>query len=67
MSETHTYMVPAMHCEHCERAVGEELGEVPGVEHVDVDLETKRVVVTGIDLDDTALRAAIEEAGYEAA
>jgi copper chaperone len=67
MSETRSYSVPGMHCEHCERAVGEELGAVPGVEHVDVDLETKRVVVTGTELDDAALRAAIEEAGYEAA
>jgi copper chaperone CopZ len=56
-----------MHCEHCERAVGEELGAVSGVEQVDVDLETKRVVISGTDLDDGVLRAAIEEAGYEAA
>jgi copper chaperone CopZ len=40
---------------------------LPGVERVDVDLETKLVVVTGTNLDDRALRAAIEEAGYEAA
>ena len=33
---------------------------------VDVDLETKAVVVRGPLLDDTAIRAAIEEAGYEA-
>ena len=67
MSETRTYSVPAMHCEHCEHAVDEELAAVPGVERVDVDLETKLVVVTGTNLDDRALRAAIEEAGYEAA
>ena len=66
MSETRPYNVPAMHCEHCERAVGNELAAVPGVEQVDVDLNTKLVVVTGTDLDDGALRAAIEEAGYEA-
>jgi copper chaperone CopZ len=34
---------------------------------VDVDLDTKVVTVRGHDLDDVALRAAIEEAGYEAA
>jgi copper chaperone CopZ len=56
-----------MHCGHCERAVKEELGAVPGVTGVDVDLETKLVTVTGASLDDGVLRAAIEEAGYEAA
>jgi copper chaperone len=67
MSETHTYMVPAMHCDRCERAVADELAAAPGVEHVHVDLEAKRVVVTGTGLDDRVLRDAIEEAGYEAA
>jgi copper chaperone len=62
-----THNVPGMHCGHCERAVRAELGEVAGVESVDVDLETKLVSVCGENLDDAALRAAIEEAGYEAA
>jgi copper chaperone CopZ len=34
---------------------------------VDVDLDTKLVVVRGDGLDDAALRGAIAEAGYEAA
>ncbi len=62
-----TYTVPGMHCGHCERAVRSELGEVAGVEAVDVDLERKLVSVRGASLDDAALRAAIEQAGYEAA
>jgi copper chaperone CopZ len=66
MSEL-TYTVPAMHCGHCQAAVSEEVAAVPGVESVDVDLETKLVVVRGDGLDDAAIRAAIEEAGYEAA
>ena len=65
MNET-TYTVPGMHCAHCERAVGSELREVAGVESVDVDLDTKLVVVRGEALNDAALRAAIAEAGYEA-
>jgi copper chaperone len=60
------YSVPGMHCAHCERAVSEELSAVAGVESVIVDLETKRVVERGRALDDAALRAAIDEAGYEA-
>ena len=67
MGETATYRVPAMHCGHCERAVTEEVSAVPGVTAVEVDLETKLVTVTGESLDDSALRAAIAEAGYEAA
>lgn len=67
MSETITYTVPAMHCGHCKASVAEELSEVEGVESVAVDLDTKLVVVTGRGLDDAALRAAIVEAGYEAA
>lgn len=67
MSETFTYSVPGMHCGHCKASVSEELEAVAGVEAVDVDLETKLVVVRGSGLSDGALRAAIEEAGYEAA
>jgi copper chaperone len=56
-----------MHCGHCERAVTEEVSAVAGVTAVDVDLETKLVTVTGSSFDDASVRAAIEEAGYEAA
>lgn len=66
MSEL-TYTVGGMSCGHCERAVASELAAVPGVEAVDVDLEAKLVTVRGRELDDAALRAAIEDAGYEAA
>ena len=67
MSQTITYTVPGMSCGHCERAVTEELEKVEGVAVVEVDLETKLVTVTGASLDDAVLRAAIDEAGYEAA
>ena len=66
MAATAEYMVSGMTCEHCSAAVTAELRAVPGVQKVDVDLASKRVVVTGSSLDDEALRAAIEEAGYEA-
>jgi copper chaperone len=67
MSETVTYNVPKIHCTHCGAAIKEEVSEVPGVESVDVDVDAKVVTIHGESLDDTALRAAIEEAGYEAA
>jgi copper chaperone len=67
MSETKTYSVPGIHCAHCGMSIREEVGEVEGVEEVDVDLERKVVTIRGRGLDDAALRAAIAEAGYEAA
>jgi copper chaperone CopZ len=67
VSETVTYSVPAIHCAHCAMSIREEVSEVDGVDDVAVDLETKLVTVSGRALDDAALRAAIEEAGYEAA
>ncbi len=67
MSETITYTVDGMTCDHCTNAVAGELSSIAGVEVVDVDLDTKLVRVTGEELDDVALRAAIERAGYEAA
>ena len=62
-----TYTVNGMSCGHCKSAVESEVGRVPGVEFVDADLETKLVLVRGDGLQDEALRAAIDEAGYEAA
>jgi copper chaperone len=67
VSETTTYSVPAIHCAHCAMSIREEVSVVEGVESVDVDLETKVVTIRGSALEDAALRAAIEEAGYEAA
>lgn len=62
-----TYTVAGMSCGHCKSAVESEVGQVPGVEFVEADPETKLVVVRGENLADDALRAAIDEAGYEAA
>lgn len=62
-----TYTVGGMHCGHCKAAIEQEVGRVAGVETVEVDLDTKLVVVRGEALEDEALRAAIDEAGYEAA
>jgi copper chaperone len=67
VSETATYSVPAIHCAHCAMSIREEVSEVEGVEQVDVDLDSKTVTIHGGQLDDAALRAAIVEAGYEAA
>jgi copper chaperone len=67
VSETTTYTVPAIHCAHCAMSIREEVSEVEGVDEVDVDLDAKLVTVSGQAIDDAAIRAAIREAGYEAA
>ena len=65
---TTTYTVTGMTCAHCVNAVTEEVGQLSEVTSVDVDLETGRVVVGSEDsLDDSDVRAAVEEAGYELA
>ena len=61
-----TYRVPGMSCGHCRVAITSEVTAVAGVVSVDVDLDTKLVRITGESLDDAALVAAIEDAGYEA-
>ena len=66
MPETRTYSVPGMSCEHCRAAIQGELSQVAEVENVTVDLEAKTVAVTGTASDD-AVRAAIDEAGYDVA
>ena len=65
-SETEkVYSVVGMTCGHCSAAVTEEVGAVPGVSGVDVDLASGRVTVRGEDIDDRAVAAAVDEAGYE--
>jgi copper chaperone len=64
MTDTKSYAVPGIHCAHCKDAVIREVEAVEGVQSVDVDLEGKLVTVTGSGLDDSAIRAAIDEAGY---
>ncbi len=65
MSETTTYTVTGMTCGHCAASVTEEISEVPGVEQVDVVVETGAVTVTSAaPLDPGAVQAAVEEAGY---
>ena len=63
---TTTYAVPAVHCQHCVDAITGEVSKVPGVREVAVDLGAKTVTVEG-EADDTAVRAAIDEAGYDVA
>lgn len=60
-----TYEVPGITCDHCKRAIEGEVSGVEGVDSVEVHIDDRVVVVRGGD--DRAIRAAIEEAGYEVA
>ncbi len=65
---TATYTVTGMTCGHCVSAVTEEVTQVPGVTAVDVDLASGRLTVTSdAPVDDDAVRAAVDEAGYDVA
>ncbi len=62
---TATYRVEGMTCEHCVRAVSDEVARLAGVTRVDVDLATGSVVVASdAPLPDAEVRAAVDEAGY---
>ncbi|OEV02792.1 heavy-metal-associated domain-containing protein [Streptomyces oceani] len=66
MSEATTYQVSGMSCDHCEKAISAELSEIEGVSAVQAAASTGLVTVTFTgDPDDEAVRAAVDEAGYE--
>ena len=65
---TNTYTVTGMTCEHCVGAVRGEVGQIPGVTDVQVELSTGAVTVTSDEpIDIETIRASVDEAGYELA
>lgn len=65
---TSTYTVTGMTCGHCVNAVTQEVGKLPGVRDVAVDLASGSVTVTAdVRLPEPKVREAVEEAGYELA
>ncbi len=68
MSTTQTYTVTGMTCGHCVASVTEEVQEIPGVENVEVVLQTGNLSVTSSEpVDDDAVKTAVEDAGYQLA
>ncbi|CAG7844992.1 heavy-metal-associated domain-containing protein [Nocardioides rotundus] len=64
---TTEYQVTGMTCGHCETSVRGEVSQVPGVTGVEVSVATGRLVVTAEQpVDDAAVIAAVDEAGYAA-
>ena len=65
---TSTYTVTGMTCEHCVGAVREEVGRIPGVTDVAVDLPSGVVTITSEQpVSADQVRAMVDEAGYELA
>lgn len=62
-----TFQVPEMNCGHCVESISTAVRGVRGVGAVEIDLETKLVIVEGERLSEAPLRQAITDAGYEVA
>ncbi|GAA1958009.1 heavy-metal-associated domain-containing protein [Kitasatospora viridis] len=66
MASTTTYTVTGMSCGHCEKSVSSELSSLAGVLDVAADAKAGTVTVSSEQpLEESAVRAAIDEAGYE--
>ncbi len=66
---TAVYQVQGMTCDHCVRAVTEELSSLTGVTGISIDLNVGALsavhVTSSTALDEAEVRAAVAEAGYE--
>ena len=60
-----TIAIEGMHCQHCVQAVNEALAAVAGVTSVAVSLEQNNAVVNSENLDDAALKEAVEDMGFD--
>lgn len=64
---TSEYQVTGMTCGHCEMAIRDEVSRIPGVQGIDVSAQSgRRVVRSSAPVEDTAVLAAVDEAGYQA-
>ena len=64
---TSEYQVTGMTCGHCEMSIREEVSQIPGVDEIRVSAQTGKLVVSSTSaLDDAAVLAAVDEAGYSA-
>ena len=64
---TTEYQVTGMTCGHCEMSIREEVSQIPGVDEIQVSAQTGKLVVSSTSaLDDAAVLAAVDEAGYSA-
>jgi copper ion binding protein len=63
---TSQYRVPEISCQHCVSAITREVSALPGVQNVEVSLDSKQVTVGhSADVTTGQIVAAINEAGYD--
>ena len=62
-----THVVRGMSCSHCVASVTEAVSQIPGVTDVAADLDSGRLTVTGDSVENAAVAAAVNDAGYELA
>lgn len=60
-----TVIIEGMHCQHCVSAVQEALSSLPGITEVQVDLASGQAVIQAGSIDDSAVREAIEDIGFD--
>lgn len=68
MAKDITVDVNGLVCDFCAQAVKKVIGKEDGVTNVDVNLETKQVVITIADdktLDDERIKQLITDSGYD--
>jgi copper chaperone len=64
---TSEYQVTGMTCAHCEMSIREEVGQISGIADIQVTASTGKLLVTVSEpVDDAAVLAAVDEAGYSA-
>lgn len=64
---TTEYQVTGMTCGHCEMSIREEVSQIPGIEKIEVSAQSGKLVVSSASsVDDAAVLAAVDEAGYSA-
>ena len=60
-----TSFIGGMHCEHCVQAVNDALKALPGITSVTLSLEDNVATVSGPAPDEAAIKAAIEDTGFD--
>ena len=63
---TERFQVPGVSCQHCVNAITKEVTAIPGVQQVQVTLDSKTVTVAHAEqVSAEQIVAAIQEAGYD--
>ncbi|MEX1079145.1 MAG: heavy metal-associated domain-containing protein [Homoserinimonas sp.] len=64
---TSEYQITGMTCGHCEMSIREEISQIPGIDEIQVSAQTGKLVVSSAtSIEDAAVLAAVDEAGYSA-